>query len=63
MIPFRGTLNIRCRNRIGIQEGTIILTTTYISLLPQNREPDLKSQLALHPKPSDSKALGLRFLG
>ena len=30
--PFLGTLNIRCRIRIGIQTGTIILTTTHIGL-------------------------------
>ena len=30
MVPFLGTLNIRCRIIIGIQEGTIILTTTHI---------------------------------
>ena len=29
--PFLGTLNIRCRIRIGIQKGTIILTTTHMS--------------------------------
>ena len=28
--PFWGTLNIRCRSIIGIQKGTIILTTTHI---------------------------------
>ena len=28
--PFLGTLNIRCRITIGIQQGTIILTTTQI---------------------------------
>ena len=28
--PFLGTLNIRCRIIIGIQKGTIILTTTHI---------------------------------
>ena len=28
--PFLGTLNIRCRNIIGIQKGTIILTTTHV---------------------------------
>ena len=28
MVPFLGTLNIRCRIIIGIQKGTIILTTT-----------------------------------
>ena len=30
MVPFLGTLNIRCRIIIGIQKGTIILTTTYV---------------------------------
>ena len=28
--PFLGALNIRCRSRIGIQKGTIILTTTHM---------------------------------
>ena len=28
--PFLGTLNIRCRTIIGIQKGTIILTTTHV---------------------------------
>ena len=30
--PFLGTLNIRCRIIIGIQRGTIILTTTHMDL-------------------------------
>ena len=30
--PFLVTLNIRCHIIIGTQEGTIILTTTYVSL-------------------------------
>ena len=30
--PFLGTLNIRCRIMIGIQTGTIILTTTHMAL-------------------------------
>ena len=30
--PFWGTLNIRCRIILGIQKGTIILTTTHIKL-------------------------------
>ena len=30
MVPFLGTPNIRCRIIIGIQKGTIILTTTHI---------------------------------
>ena len=29
--PFLGTLNNRCRMRIGTQNGTIILTTTHIA--------------------------------
>ena len=28
--PFLGTLNIRCRIIVGIQKGTIILTTTHV---------------------------------
>ena len=28
--PFLGTLNIRCRIIMGIQNGTIILTTTHM---------------------------------
>ena len=28
--PFLGTLNIRCRIRVGIRRGTIILTTTHM---------------------------------
>ena len=31
--PFLGTLNIRCRIIIGIQKGTVILTTTHRSLV------------------------------
>ena len=30
--PFLGTLNIRCRNTIGIQQGTIISTTTHMHI-------------------------------
>ena len=30
--PFLGTLNIRCRIIIGIQKGTIILTTTHVMI-------------------------------
>ena len=30
MVPFWGILNLRCRIIIGIQKGTIILTTTHI---------------------------------
>ena len=32
MIPFLGTLNIRCRIIIGIQKGAIILPTTHRAL-------------------------------
>ena len=31
--PFLGTLNIRCRIILGIQKGTIILTTTHIEFV------------------------------
>ena len=30
MVPFWGTLNNRCRNIIGTQNGIIILTTTHL---------------------------------
>ena len=30
MVPFWGTLNVRCRIILGIRKGTIILTTTHI---------------------------------
>ena len=30
LVPFWGTLNIRCRIILGIQKGTIILTTTHL---------------------------------
>ena len=30
MIPFWGTLSIRCRIIIGIPKGTIVLTTTHV---------------------------------
>ena len=33
MAPFWGSLNIRCRIMIGIQKGTIILTTTHIEIV------------------------------
>ena len=32
MVPFWGTLNIRCRITIGIRNGAIILTTTHIGI-------------------------------
>ena len=35
--PFLGALNIRCRTIIGVQQGTIILTTTHI----EKDDPDL----------------------
>ena len=31
--PFLGSLNIRCRLRIGIQTGSIILTTTHVGIV------------------------------
>ena len=30
--PFLGTLNIRCRILLGIQKGTVILTTIHVGL-------------------------------
>ena len=32
MVPFWGTLNIKCRIILGIQKGAIILKTTYIHI-------------------------------
>ena len=49
--PFWGTLNIRCRIIVGIQKGTIILTTTHmrstvaVGLLAQ------KQETSINPKP------------
>ena len=37
--PFLGTLNSRCRIIIGIQKGTIILTTTHVSKQGYSRAP------------------------
>ena len=34
--PFLGALNIRCRIIIGIQKGTIILTTTHTGFRVEN---------------------------
>ena len=34
MVPFLGTLNIRCPIIIGIQKGTTILTTTHMVTCP-----------------------------
>ena len=36
--PFSGTLNIRCHMIIGIQKGTIILTTTHILIHTDGKE-------------------------
>ena len=35
--PFLGTLNIRCRAIIVTQKGTIILTTTYMTMYVRAR--------------------------
>ena len=32
MVPFLGTLNVRCRIIIGIQKGIIVLTTTHMEM-------------------------------
>ena len=31
--PFLGTLNVRCRIIVGIQKGTIVLTTSYTGFI------------------------------
>ena len=36
--PFLGILNIRCRIIIGIQKGTIILTTTHMEIMENRME-------------------------
>ena len=36
--PFWGTLNIRCLIIMGIQKGTIILTTIHIRIMEKKRE-------------------------
>ena len=43
--PFLDTLNIRCRIIMGIQKGTIILTTTH--MVPNLRAPPLRSSEGL----------------
>ena len=43
--PFLGTLNIRCRIIIGIQKGTIILTTTNHMLVPHG----VQAQVSMPP--------------
>ena len=48
VVPFLGTLNIRCRIIIGIQKGTIILTTAHVDT--GTRQVHYKST-ALNPKP------------
>ena len=40
--PFWGTLNIRCRIIIGIQKGTIILTTTHVLNALSQSDPMLQ---------------------
>ena len=45
MVPFLGTLNIRCRIRRGIQKGTIILITTHI---PTTTSLDTSAGLSDH---------------
>ena len=58
--PFLGTLNIRCRIMIGIQKGTIILTTTHLSSLTWNRAKQEEGRADMQQmcvKASSSKAL------
>ena len=41
MVPFLGTLNVRCRTIIGTQKGPIILTTTQME---KQIEDDIQAQ-------------------
>ena len=41
--PFVGSLNIRCYIRMGIQKGTIILTTTHMFLWSRFRCPCIRN--------------------
>ena len=59
MVPFWGTLNIRCRIIIGIPQGTIILTTTQVHLRDLKRLTLAKSPISALKK----KGLGFRGAG
>ena len=56
MIPWLGTLNIRCRIIISIQKGTIILTTTHVLARVGQQKTDL---LGDHPA---FQGLGFRVI-
>ena len=43
--PLLGTLNIRCRIIIGIQKGTIILTTTHMKEYKNKKKASIGFQL------------------
>ena len=52
--PFLGTLNIRCRIKIEIQKGTVILRTTHVALYYNLLVVGVgvnKALLPLYPKP------------
>ena len=51
--PFLGTLNIRCRIRVGIQKGSIILITTHIGFLQGHDTCPFEEG-------SETKVLGIR---
>ena len=42
--PFLGTLNIRCRIIMGIQKGTIILTTSHM-FIEREREREREREI------------------
>ena len=49
--PFLNTLNIRCRIIVGIQKGTMILTTTRMMLQP-NGDADITTVSPLDNSPT-----------
>ena len=56
MVPFLGTLNIRCRIVIGVQKRTKILATTHMgsySLIPYS--PPVSTGQVLRPREGDPK--------
>ena len=55
--PFLGTLKIRCRIMLGIQKGTIILTTTHV-LHVCNRHNGGFPKMRLRPDNKDYTSVG-----
>ena len=46
--PFLGSLNIRCRIILGIQKGTLILTTTHVHTASHSAKPRESAELDFH---------------